>query len=187
MSYNYNRYSLGSYPGSYTPGLYSSYGSSPSSVHSSGLGSGYSSRSGSTSSLSSIGSGHGHTYSGHHPTSSYTPYLRVCKLYFLIFVLTMQDFFFYWFFLLLFMYLWKGKGGGWHDMGLSIVIYRGERAPPKIEKKIVKLLFFTLTLPLQINFSHRAPLVEIFLTTLPLLPNLKSWIRPRYTPYLWIF
>ncbi|CAG2243995.1 unnamed protein product [Mytilus edulis] len=77
MSYNYNRYSLGSYPG-----LYSSYGSSPSSVHSSGIGSGYSSRSGSTNSLSSIGSsvGHGstHSYSGYHPPtpSTYTPYLR---------------------------------------------------------------------------------------------------------------
>ena len=95
MSYNYNRYSLGSYPGSYTPGLYSSYGSSPSSVHSSGLGSGYSSRSGSTSSLSSIGSGHGHSYTGHHPTTSYTPYLRVCKLNFYFnfsnFILTIHN------------------------------------------------------------------------------------------------
>ena len=115
MSYNYNRYSLGSYPGSYTPGLYSSYGSSPSSVHSSGLGSGYSSRSGSTSSLSSIGSGHGHSYTGHHPTSSYTPYLRVCKLNFLIFVLTIHNTVKV-FFINVFME--REKGGGWHGMDL---------------------------------------------------------------------
>jgi len=124
MSYNYNRYSLGSYPGSYTPGLYSSYGSSPSSVHSSGLGSGYSSRSGSTSSLSSIGSGHGHSYTGHHPTSSYTPYLRVCKLNFLIFVLTIHNTVKVFFFFFLLMYLWKGKGGwvAWYGP-CPVIIY----------------------------------------------------------------
>lgn len=120
MSYNYNRYSLGSYPGSYTPGLYSSYGSSPSSVHSSGLGSGYSSRSGSTSSLSSIGSGHGHSYTGHHPTSSYTPYLRVCKLNFLIFVLTIHNTVKF-FFINVFMERKRGVGG--MVWTLSVVIY----------------------------------------------------------------